>query len=131
MGSDQMTVAVECLVQALDELVEVFRGWLGLIGVASWSSGGRGGRGGAVGQDVGQVQRRQHRDALAGLELAAVADGAHFAVDLRHGFAQTLFTAVRAAQQIALPHDGNFNLLHGDQVLGRSSSGSASIEPAT
>jgi hypothetical protein len=49
-------------------------------------AGGRAGRG--FGQLVGQVQRRQHGDALARLDLAAVADVGHFLVDTGHRLRQ-------------------------------------------
>src|SRR5690606_11252706 len=86
-------------------------------------------RGRTLGEHVGQVQRDQHGDALAGLELAAVADGAHLAVDLGDGFLEPFFAAIWAAQQVALAHDGHFDLLHACRVssAGESwpSSGSA------
>jgi hypothetical protein len=55
------------------------------------------------GQLVGQVQRRQHGDALARLDLAGIADGGHFLVDGHGRRVQQRFAAFGAAQDVAWP----------------------------
>ena len=53
---------------------------------------------GRLGQRVSEVQRGEHRDALARLDLAAVADRAHLAVDLGHGLQQRLSRRLRGSR---------------------------------
>jgi hypothetical protein len=82
-------------------------------------------RGRGFGQLIGQVQRRQHGDALARLDLAAVADVGHFLVDTAPppGRQQRL-AALGAAQDVAMAHDGDFDLLQGRLRRGCRSAGS-------
>jgi hypothetical protein len=56
-----------------------------------------------LGQRIGEVERSQHGDALARSHLAAVADRAHFAVDLVDRLEQRHLAALRAAEHVALP----------------------------
>src|SRR5688572_2032874 len=105
--SQQMVVAGEGLVEALDQL----RG-AGIVGrgirTRRRSGGRRRGRRRdrrfALGQVEGEVERSQHRDAVARLHLARIADLAHRGIDALDGFAQLRLAAFGAAEQIALAH---------------------------
>ena len=71
-----------------------------LATAAPLDAAGPGRRRTALGQLVGQIQRRQHGDALARLDLAGIADGGHFLVDRADRGAQQAFAAFRAAEHV-------------------------------
>src|SRR5438046_5710355 len=64
------------------------------------------------GECISEVQRCQNGDAFAGLDFSCIANRAHLAVDIAHRCEKRLLSALGAAEDIALTHNGHFHLFH-------------------
>ena len=91
------------MVDALDKPFQFVR-----IGAAVGRRGRR-----CLGQLVREIERREHGDALARLDLARIADCAHFTVDDGHRFEQIALATIGAGQHIALAEDRDLELALG------------------
>ena len=60
----------------------------------------------------GHIKGGQHSNAVSGFDFTCIANLAHRGVYLLNRAKQPLLATIRGAQEIALPHDLNFELLH-------------------
>ena len=111
-----MTVLTQCIVKAVQEVLQIVVGGAGF---------GRCSR--KIAQLESEVQSSQDSDAVACFDFSGIADFAHGFVHLAHRSVKTFFSTGWAAQDVALPHDLNFNLAH---AVSLTSTGRRSNKPS-
>src|SRR5690606_1535323 len=71
---------------------------------------------------VGELQRREHRDAIEAAELARALDLAHARIDHLDGLEQALLVALADRERVAAVENLHFDLLHRGSLRGGSGS---------